>query len=273
MSIQLNDACSLECAKLVEIISKAGKILTKLYKESLDIKTKSDGSPVTNADIAISNYLIEQFKIYFPDYGIVSEEVSDDGSRLTTKRLLIIDPIDGTKDFIAHDDEFCICVGCIENQKVIFCATNVVMKNEIYFASINKGAYCFNESTNKLTKIHTSTNTVPNIRVAHSHFHVSDEEKEFHKINSITSLRAIGSAYKMCLVAKGEIDLALKIGGHCNQWDIASVDLLLSEAGGKLLQTDTKQPFIYNTPDLAVTSGYIAINNLNTLKLLKFNDK
>ena len=119
----------------------ANELIMNLYNKEYKTEIKEDDSPVTEADIKANEIIIKTLKEEFSDYGILSEEINDSFERLNKEYVWIIDPIDGTKDFIAKTDEFTVNIGLIYNHEVVLGVIGVPAKNEIYYASKGNGSY------------------------------------------------------------------------------------------------------------------------------------
>ncbi|MAI28896.1 MAG: 3'(2'),5'-bisphosphate nucleotidase CysQ [Pelagibacteraceae bacterium TMED124] len=239
-------------------IIEAGKIALKLQKK-IKVKYKSKNQPVTNADIEINNFLFDFFKKKTPNFGWLSEESLDDKSRLESDFFWCLDPIDGTRSYILGKPEYTISLALINNSKPILGIIYNPVTNEYFYAEENNGAFC-----NK-TKIKVNSkksfefcslaisNSEMNILKSYSFFN----NKHVKKIGSI--------AYKIALVAKGKIDIAISLTKK-NDWDLAAADLLIREARGKIMDTNGKK-IIYNTQSLNINSVMAA--NVDIISNLK----
>lgn len=245
----------------LEAVRLANKIILDIY-HSEDFKTeiKDDNSPVTQADLKADEIIRKTLHEKFLDYGILSEELIDDKERLKKDYVWIIDPIDGTKDFIAKTDEFTVNIGLIYNHEVILGVIGVPAKNEIYYAVKNQGSYLLKE--NKLTRLYTSK-VDDNLIQMHSRFHFSQKEKEyFDSHNKITQLKEAGSAYKACLIASGKAHIYLKNSKGTKEWDVAPSSILVKEAGGFFGLPNGKE-MKFNRENVYNDEGFIVLNKFN----------
>ena len=186
----------------------ANEVIMKLYNNEYKTEIKEDDSPVTEADLKANDIIIKTLKEEFSDYGILSEEINDSKERLNKEFVWIIDPIDGTKDFIAKTDEFTVNIGLIYDHEVVLGVIGVPAKDEVYYAVKGEGSYLLKD--NEVTRLHVS-NDETNLIQLHSRFHFSKSEEEyFNKHENITELKCAGSAYKACLVASGKAHIYLK---------------------------------------------------------------
>ena len=243
-------------------IIEAGKIALNLQKK-VKVEYKSENQPVTNADIEINNFLLDFFKQKTPNFGWLSEESIDDRSRFDSDFFWCLDPIDGTRSYILGKPEYTISLALIKNFKPIFGIVYNPSTKEYFHAEENKGAFC-----NK-TQIKVNSKRkfeFCSLAVSNSEINIL---KSYNFFNS-NNVKRIGSiAYKIALVAKGKIDIAISFTKK-NDWDLAAADLIIREARGTILDTNGKK-IIYNTQDLNIKSimaaNDIIISNLKK----KFN--
>ena len=243
-------------------IIEAGKIALNLQKK-VKVKYKSENQPVTNADIEINNYLLDFLKQKTPNFGWLSEESIDDRSRFDSDFFWCLDPIDGTRSYILGKPEYTISLALIKNFKPIFGIVYNPSTKEYFHAEENKGAFC-----NK-TKIKVNSKR----KFEYCSLAVSNSEinilKSYNFFNS-NNVKRIGSiAYKIALVAKGKIDIAISLTKK-NDWDLAAADLIIREAHGTIMDTNGKK-IIYNTQDLKINSIMAANDSIISDLKKKFN--
>ncbi len=245
---------------------KAAKAIMEIYNSNdLGIEIKSDNSPVTKADKKADEIIRNELHNAFPNYSLLTEESCDDLSRLNNDYVWIVDPIDGTKDFIAHDDEFSVNIALVYKHVSILGVIASPTNNCIFYAIKNKGAFLLKD--NIASPIHTSKKT-KNITVIKSHFHTTDEELktiEKHK-GTITSVITIGSSLKGCAIASGQAELSYKFSSNTKEWDTAAMQIIVEEAGGHLLKFDGT-PIQYNREDVYNRGGYLICNCLDNFLL------
>ena len=243
-------------------IIEAGKIALNLQKK-VKVKYKSENQPVTNADIEINNFLLNFLKQKTPNFGWLSEESIDDKSRFDSDFFWCLDPIDGTRSYILGKPEYTISLALIKNFKPIFGIVYNPNTKEYFHAEENKGAFC-----NK-TKIKVNSKRkfeFCSLAVSNSEINIL---KSYNFFNS-NNVKRIGSiAYKIALVAKGKIDIAISLTKK-NDWDLAAADLIIREAHGTILDTNGKK-IIYNTQDLKINSIMAANESIISDLKKKFN--
>lgn len=230
---------------IFEIMIQAGHIAEEFEKNNLDILYKSPNQPVTQADLKINKFIKEFCQLKTPNFGWLSEESVDDSSRKSCDYFWCLDPIDGTRSFIQKKPEYTISLALIKKNTPIFGIVYNPKTKEFFHAMANSSAFC-----NK-KKINVAKNdSLENLTMAIS----SSEKKKFdsHKFN-IKKLIKIGSiAYKVALVAKGEIDATVSFTKK-NDWDLAAAILILNRAGG-LCTTISGKKIKFNSNDLKISS-------------------
>ena len=217
---------------LEEVVSAAGKLAMGFFKSDNEVWMKPGDSPVSQADLSVNDYLQKHLLAARPDYGWLSEETEDDGSRLERQRVFMVDPIDGTRGFIKGLDQWCISVASIETGRPVAGILECPALAQIFTATtatnsaINGEKIAVSDSV-KITNATGSRKINETLATSHS--------PEIKTVPFIPSL-----AYRIALVAAGKIDLALaRPGAH--DWDLAAVDLILANAGGKLVDLEGRE--------------------------------
>lgn len=244
----------------------ARDIVLEIYEGDFEVEIKDDNSPVTladkKADAAIRAYLAP----LFPDYAFLTEEGADDLKRLEADYVWIVDPIDGTKDFIHRDGEFTICIGLSYKGEIVVGVIVVPVANEIYFATKGGGAYAlFTDGSTEKLRVSDKTS---NITATRSRYHLKPKDNEYIEKNKdlIANVITYGSTLKAIKIAKGEIELFYRSGPGTKEWDIAAADIIVTEAGGVFIQPDGEK-FIYNKADVHNHEGYIIANRKENIRL------
>jgi 3'(2'), 5'-bisphosphate nucleotidase len=234
--------------QLSDLISK--KIL-EVYSRDFNIETKSDNSPVTEADLLVDKIYHENLAVLTPDIPILSEEsqIFEYKLRKDLPYLWCIDPIDGTKEFIKKNGEFASHLALIHQNQVLFSMVICPVQGTVYYAQKGCGAY--EKSSNGINAIKTVDKQILDKTIAvTSRSHRDQISEKVLKSNfENIEFRPLGSSHKIIALAKGEADIYLKIGGT-SEWDIAAPQLILEECGGKILDLDFNQPLKYNKADL-----------------------
>ena len=251
----------------LEILKEANKIALDIYNSnSFDIEIKEDNSPVTIADKTIDSLLREKLSKEFPNYGMLTEESKDDKSRLNKDFVWIIDPIDGTKDFIGKTDEFSINIGLAYKHKPDFGIISIPALGLIYYGINGVGAYRINKDKS-VTQIHVNSK-IDNLTCLTSRYHFSDKEKamiEKHK-DKITNFYAVGSTVKGCKIAEGNAEIHYRVSDGTKEWDTCAMQAIIESAGGYVLKYDGT-PISYNRDDVYNRGGYVICNRLENFLL------
>jgi myo-inositol-1(or 4)-monophosphatase len=231
-----------DAALLKEIVHEAGAMALSVFRTELKKWTKGASSPVSEADIAVNDLLERRLRSATPDYGWLSEESDDDDSRLAKRFVWIVDPIDGTRGYLAGREDWCISVALVENGLPVLATVFAPATDEFFFAARGQGA-----ARNDLRVHVTSGAELDFSRVAGPKPLV---ERFKHSEHEIILHPRIGSlALRFCRVAQGSLDAAFA-GGQSRDWDLAAANLIVQEAGGNMtaLSGDT---LVYNRREVA----------------------
>ena len=250
-----------ELEQMIIASLKAKEVIMEIYKKHSEVvEIKEDKSPVTQADKQSDTLIRTYLHNMFPEYGLLSEETSDDKSRLEKDYVFIIDPIDGTKDFIDHDDEFAINIALSYKHEIVAGVICVPAMDELYYASKGKGAFMVKDGETK--QIHTSDNEVK--RVVRSRFHTLPIEDKYieERKDLISDIIGCGSSYKGCKIARGDADLNFKLGAGTKEWDTAPMDIIVKEAGGSFTHPDGSI-YTYNREDVYNRDGFVILNKVD----------
>ncbi|HHY63948.1 MAG TPA: 3'(2'),5'-bisphosphate nucleotidase CysQ [Clostridiaceae bacterium] len=250
----------------LEIMKKlavdAGKEILKFYKKELEIEYKKDESPVTDADKAADGIIVRGLKERFPDMPVLSEESADDLSRQGERFCFIVDPLDGTREFIKENDEFTVNIALTEWGRPVAGVIYVPVYDELYYAARSLGAWSY---INGLEKRITVSRRTKDIRLARSRSHYAPEMDRLIAVNDIRNVITAGSAYKGCLLARGDVEVYYRFG-KTMEWDTAAMDIIVTEAGGIFSGMDGKA-FVYNKQNPENPTGFYALNRKeNALK-------
>lgn len=228
----------------------------KYYSEPIDVERKSDDSPLTKADLAANRIIVQYLMEEFPDIPVISEEggVDDYGIRKKWKRYWLVDPLDGTKEFIKKNGEFTVNIALIEENVPVLGVVYLPAKEITYYSE--KGSGSFKECEDgKVTRIYSK---IPDrskpMRVITSRSHQADDLAEH--LNGlgieVGSYVVSGSSIKICLIAEGEADIYPRTG-PTNEWDTAAGDAVFRYSGKN---GDRESPLKYNKESL-LNPGFI----------------
>jgi myo-inositol-1(or 4)-monophosphatase len=215
-----------DAALLTETVREAGALALSLFRTELKNWTKGASSPVSEADIATNDLIETRLRSATPDYGWLSEESADDETRLGKRLVWIVDPIDGTRGYLAGREDWCVSVALVEDASPVLAAVFVPVSDEFFFAVRGQGA------TRNNVPIHASSGVALDFsRIAGPKPLVqrlspsSDEIVLYPRIGSL--------ALRLCRVAQGSLDAAFA-GGQSRDWDLAAANLIVQEANGNM---------------------------------------
>ena len=248
----------------IDAIKKASNVVMDIYHDDFTINIKNDNSEVTNADIASENLIREELHKHFPTYSILSEETADDLERIDNDYCWIVDPIDGTKDFVNKTDNFAINIALSYKNEIVLGVIAVPSRNIIYYACEDTDA--FKIENGLINKIHVSNRTKNLIMVTSQFFFKNGNEYKSNPL--IEKMIAIGSSYKAGLIAEGKADLCIKDDPHTKEWDTAPSEIIVSKAGG-CMKDVYGQHRKYNKKDFHNHTGFIITNNEEVLEIFK----
>lgn len=258
MKINFGSKFDKQCSDMIEVCLKAMSKVMEYYKNGFDVEFKSDNSPVTDADKQ-SDLIIKSFlKEKYPTYAFLTEESNDDKARLNEKYVFIIDPLDGTKDFVAKDDMFAINIALVEEHTPVVGVVGIPAQNKIYFAIKDYGSYLLENDA--LKRIYAS-DRIDNLIMSCSVFHSGKTDQEiFDKFqNRILKKHPLGSALKSCLIAEGKVDCCFSSSGNTKEWDTCAPQIIVEESGGHFT-TFYGDKIKYNREDVYNRNGYAAYN-------------
>ncbi|MBE6142968.1 MAG: 3'(2'),5'-bisphosphate nucleotidase CysQ [Erysipelotrichaceae bacterium] len=253
-----------ELEKMIEACQKAKVEIMKIYNQGFDVEIKDDDSPVTLADKTADKMIKEILQKEFPSYAFLTEESEDDLSRRSNDYLFVVDPVDGTKDFVAKDDMFTTNVALVYKEEVVAGVVYVPARDEYYFALKGQGAYYCKEGQEPI-KIHVN-DKLDNLTMLISVFHTTEKERiiiEDHK-DKITTVEKYGSAIKACRIAQGLAEVSFRLGSGTKEWDTAASQIVVLEAGGVFAKPDLT-PITYNRVDVYNREGFVVLNRKENL--------
>ena len=237
----------------------AGQIIMKYYKTKLDVTHKSPNNPVTKADYEANEKIKEILTLNYPDFGWLSEETKDSSERLKKEYVWIIDPIDGTKEFIEGIPNFSISIGLVQNGIPILGVLYNPASGELFYAKKNQGSY-YND---KLVKCSLKKN-ISNISTVISRTEVNAGLWDKYDKTTKNKIEIGSIAYKLGLIAAGKYDFFATLKPK-NEWDICAGHIILEEAGGCLKNIYNFKSPIYNQKNTLQTPGLVG-GNINLCK-------
>jgi 3'(2'), 5'-bisphosphate nucleotidase len=236
---------------VIQIATEAGSKISEIYHSgNFDTKYKSDKSPVTRADLQADKIISKLLNELTPNVPIISEESLKNISSneyVGSKVVWMVDPLDGTRDFINHNDEFTVNIALIENGDPVLGVVLAPVMDQLYFASKGSGAY--KKTNGKITRMLTTAKISNIAKVTISRSHHSQRTQDWIASLNNTKIIQLGSSLKLCYLADSKADIYPKLS-PIMEWDIAAADAILREAGGVIIETQSKKQPTYNKRDL-----------------------
>jgi len=256
---ELPDSSKIECLDVViDATIRAGEKIVEIYQSNFEVEKKDDNSPVTAADLE-SNSIIKEALLQ-TGIPILSEEDADDKSRMSSDKVWIVDPLDGTQDFVNKTGEFTIMIGLVENHIPIMGLVYVPTKKILYFAEKDLGAFCHDSDGWAKISVRNVEEIEKSLALVSRH-HLSDKEKKMLEHLKIDNTASIGSSLKVMEIASGRADIYLTNTNKMKQWDTAASHCIISEAGGKMTDISGNE-LIYNTESVNHENGLLVTNGI-----------
>jgi len=238
----------------------AGRIVAEYYaRGEIAVELKADQSPVTQADRDANAQIVEILTRDAPDDIVVSEELPDPAARLDRRRVWIVDPLDGTRDFVARTGQFSVHVALAVDGEAVVGAVYQPTTGVLFLASAGGGAWRVEGETRRRLRVSSVTNPAE-LRVGVSRLNAS---ARIWRCLAAAGLQdravAMGASVKHMAVADGALEAAINLGGGEQEWDTCAPEVVIREAGGMVTDADG-QLFRYNQRDLAHHRGSIASN-------------
>lgn len=249
---------------VIDIARTAGQLILDIYQtKQYEAYTKSDSTPVTSADLAAHKFIVEKLSELTPDIPVLSEEAADISleQRSQWNRYWLVDPLDGTQEFIARSGDFATIIALIENNKPIMGVVYGPVSGVTYYAYQGKGAWKIPDMSESV-RITTHKHQGPQQPIAIAISRRQDINRITDRMSSAWNydLVPLGSAaLKACLVAEGAVDCYLRLG-PTGEWDTAATQCIVEEAGGRILST-LLEPLSYNERDTLENPNFIVLGD------------
>lgn len=250
--------------QVIRIAEAAGAAILDIYQNEADfnVEMKSDDSPLTKADRASNTVIcegLEQLPQIFP---IVSEEnkAIPYSERKNFDHYWLVDPLDGTKEFIKRNGEFTVNIALVHEQKPIFGVVYAPVLDEMYWAVKGQGAWMKHGDRQQKLEANTFGMTDTGLKVVCSRSHLNEGTQAFIDALDRPEKVSRGSSLKFLLMAKGEADVYPRLGPTM-EWDTGAAQIVLEEAGGKVIDEETGAPLLYNKENL-LNPYFIAYGNV-----------
>lgn len=254
-----------ELEKAIEAGLLAKEKILEIYEKGFDVEIKEDNSPVTIADKTADQIIKDYLSKAFPTHAFLTEESEDNLERLNNDFVWIVDPVDGTKDFVAHDGGFTTNIALSYKHRLVVGVVIIPVTGEIYYASKDNGAFYLKDG--KATRIHVN-DKLEDLTCLCSVFHMNAKEEEIIKrhADKIKTVARYGSSLKPCRIAHGLAEITYRISAGTKEWDTAASQIIVTEAGGLFVEPDGSE-ITYNREDVYNRKGYVVVNRKENILL------
>jgi 3'(2'), 5'-bisphosphate nucleotidase len=242
---------------VVAIAAEAGDEILKVYATNFDVQAKRDESPLTQADLASHQHIVACLTTLTPDIPIISEEegLPAFSERSRWRRYWLIDPLDGTKEFVNRNGEFTVNIALIDDHRPVLGVVHVPVMRQTYVGCEGAGAHLRDQGG--LRPIRAATATSRPVRVVGSRSHRGASLDSFLANLGDTDMVPMGSSLKFCVVAEGGADIYPRLG-PTSEWDTAAAQAVVEQAGGQVLELDGK-PLSYNKKEQILNPHFMVI--------------
>ena len=250
----------IKVSDIQSVIENAGALVKEGYdKRNFNVELKGDMTPVTEADRASSEYIVGALRKLYPEVPVISEEASlpPYEERVKWKYAWIVDPLDGTKEFIYRNGRFCINIALVEEGRPVFGMINNVCDGEILWAF--ESGECGMIRAGREEVLVNEPNTASKLKVAVSRFHLTEWEMQYidylRSLGHEVELVPLGASSKHCMLAEGKVDICPKFG-KCSEWDVAAGQVLVEATGGLVVNAETGGKVCYNKENI-ISSPFV----------------
>jgi len=245
---------------VVELAQQAGREILDIYNSEFAIQEKEDKSPLTEADMASHHAIVDGLAAMTPDVPVLSEESADlpFAERAGWKRYWLVDPLDGTREFIKRNGEFTVNIALIEDGVAVLGVVHVPVTGISYLGCRGKGAFKREQDGAERAISVRELGSGP-VMVVGSRSHRGDSLNRFLENLGEHEMVGMGSSLKLCLVAEGAADFYPRLG-PTSEWDTAAAQCVVEQAGGTVTDTGM-QPLRYNTKDSLLNPFFLVIGD------------
>jgi len=247
---------------VIALAIEAGHAIMAIYAQDFNVVKKDDLSPLTEADMAAHHIIVAGLEKLTPELPVLSEESAalPFSTRATWNRYWLVDPLDGTREFVKRNGEFTVNIALIENHQPIMGVVYVPVTGVCYYAQQGHGAY--KQATGGIpssSRIHARRWNGEQLVVAGSQSHRSNDFDSFLANIGDCHVISIGSSLKSCLVAEGKVHIYPRLG-LTSEWDTAAAQCIVEEAGGQLTDTALR-PLRYNTKESLLNPSFLVFGD------------
>lgn len=253
---------------MCEAAYRASLKISEIYRGEYRVDYKSDESPVTSADLASEKIILPLLREAYPASSVLSEESEDSEERLTNENgVFIVDPLDGTVEFVNRTGEFSVSVGFSRGHRVTAGVIAVPEKELLYYAAEGLGAYKLTFGEYRLgfsfgdgQRIHVSDRSDGVVLAVSRSYKTAESDALINNNRAkIGEILTVGSCYKGCLIAEGRADVHYRFGAKTKEWDTAAMQCIVTEAGGIFTDLDGRE-ITANRADFVNRRGFIILN-------------
>lgn len=235
--------------QLLPVVRRAGDLIMDIYQTDFEVRGKTDSSPVTEADERAEALILPALSELSPSIPVVAEEAVAAGRTPDVgNRFWLVDPLDGTREFISRNGEFTVNIGLIEAGEPVLGVVLAPALNRLFAGAVGAGAFAEENDRRRVISVREPRDEGLTVVASRSHGDPAALES-FLQGRRVAHLRNAGSSLKICLVASGEADLYPRLG-RTMEWDIAAGHAVLSAAGGRITRVDGT-PLTYGKQDFA----------------------
>ena len=233
---------------VIALAEKAGQAILEVYSSDFEVQSKNDESPLTQADLASHHCIVAGLEKLTPGMPVISEEsgLPDFKERSRWTRYWLIDPLDGTKEFVNRNGEFTVNIALIDNHRPVFGVVHVPVQNKTYIGCEGYGAER-RDADGQAQSIRVAASSASPVRVVGSRSHRGASLDAYLENLGESDMVPMGSSLKFCVIAEGGADLYPRLG-LTSEWDTAAAQAVVEQAGGSVVTLDGK-PMKYNTKE------------------------
>jgi len=256
-SIPLDEAV---IQRLIDLAEDAGRAILSFYEQDAEVREKSDASPLTAADLASHHKIMEGLRALMPSVPVLSEESAPINAveRLAWSTFWLVDPLDGTKEFLQRNGEFTVNIALIDHHMPSLGIVHVPAQKRTYVGRVGDGAFLLGPDRRK-TSIRISEEAQDPLRVLGSRSHPTPDLDAYLLDQGAFVMEAVGSSLKFCRVAEGSADLYPRFG-PTSEWDTAAGQAVLEAAGGHVIDLQGR-PLRYNLNTSLLNPYFLAFGD------------
>jgi len=247
--------------EIIEIAGRVGSKILNIYQRDFEINEKADQSPLTEADMASHKFITESLKRLHPSVPLLSEESLDIemAERMSWESYWLIDPLDGTKEFVKRNGEFTVNIAYVQKHRPVFGVVYAPVLGVTYWGGVDIASFKKTEEGEQKISVRTLPTKTSDIKIVVSRSHQSEAFLAFMNNYPDAELVAMGSSLKLCLVAEGVADLYPRLG-LTSEWDTAAAQAVVEGAGGKVVSYPDLNPLRCNANSESLLNPHFLVS-------------